>query len=69
MFDRSDETSLDHDKMERLESLWDRVQRIHAKAKQCNDNNKDENAWTRVVWEVLEAALEDDKTCLEINSV
>ena len=69
MFDPSDETQLDQAEIEKLESLWSRVQRIHTRAKRCNDNNKDENAWARVVWEVLEAAVEDDMTCLEINSV
>ncbi|KAH8727357.1 hypothetical protein GQ44DRAFT_770367 [Phaeosphaeriaceae sp. PMI808] len=69
MFDRSDETQLDQAETERLESLWGRVQRIHTRAKRCNDNNKDENAWVRVVWEALEAVVEDDTTCLEINSV
>ncbi|KAH8689778.1 hypothetical protein GQ44DRAFT_833075 [Phaeosphaeriaceae sp. PMI808] len=69
MFDRSDETQLDKAETERLESLWGRVQRIHTRAKRCNDNNKDENAWVRVVWEALEAVVEDGTTCLEINSV
>jgi hypothetical protein len=69
MFDELDETQLDQAGIERLESLWGRVQRIHAMAKRCNDNNKDENAWARVLWEVLETAVEDDTTRLEINSV
>ena len=56
--------------MDRLESLWSRVQRIHTRAKRCNDNNKDENAWARVIWDALEAVVEeDDITSLEINSV
>jgi len=70
MFDRSDETQLGQAEMVRLESLWSRVQRIHTRAKRCNDNNKDENAWARVVWDALEAVVEeDDITSLEINSV
>ena len=69
MFERSNEAQLDQAATERLESLWRRVQRIHTRAKRCNDNNKDENAWARVVWEALEAVVEDGATCLEINSV
>jgi len=68
MFDRSDQAQLDQAEIEKLESLWSRVQHIHTRAKRCNDNNKDENAWARVVWEALEAVV-DDTTCLEINSV
>ncbi|CAI6336976.1 unnamed protein product [Periconia digitata] len=70
MFERPNETELDQATTEKLESLWRRVQRIHTRAKRCNNNNKDENAWARVVWEVLEAVVEnDDVACLEINSV
>jgi hypothetical protein len=39
------------------------------KSETCKDNNKDENAWARVVWEALEAAVEDGTACLEIDSV
>ncbi|KAF2730189.1 hypothetical protein EJ04DRAFT_49161 [Polyplosphaeria fusca] len=69
MFDHPDKTHLNPAEKERLESLWNRVQRIHTRAKRCNDNNKDENAWARVAWEALEAAVEGSTTCLEVNSV
>ena len=56
--------------MDRLESLQSCMQRIYTRAKRYNDNNKDENAWARVVWDALEAVVKEDNiTSLEINSI
>jgi len=60
----------DNEPVNELETLWASVDRIHTMAKRCHEDNKDENAWARVLWEVLEVALgQNGIKRLEISSV
>ncbi|KAK3064385.1 hypothetical protein LTS18_007653, partial [Coniosporium uncinatum] len=55
---------------EDMERLWCSVSSIYDEAQKCHNRRKDENAWARVVWDVLELAIKEAKaTRLEANSV
>lgn len=72
-FDDLPSTVFDESQIENttdIEHLWPDVKRIHDSAKRCLDRRKDESAWTRICWDVLDVALrEAGSKWLEVNSV
>ena len=42
---------------EQLEMLWENIQKIYIKAIECSRLSQDENAWSLVVYDILNFAL------------
>jgi len=45
-----------------LELLWSSICDIYEAAQRCHDRRKDENAWARIIWKVLELGIQEAKS-------